>query len=649
MLRRACCLALLTSAVLAATPYVPLGFNYTEWGPYVGAIPANPVQQIAADSSGALYILSLCSLAGNAPSCLTKLSADGKTVVWQSTLAFTAGGMAVDPNGNVYLSAPGSTAQSAAVEKLSSADGSVVWTTQVSGGRAIAVDATGRVFLANMLCSPSSCGPASVIRLNTAGTIDATFPSPPIPPTALAVDPTGSYIAVLEGYFEPEAPIRYPFALLAPDGTTWVKFNPPLPTVSPAFAVASNGDVVVHGRDASGNRSLQRMDRTGAVVFSIPIPSLASPGLSINGAAPGELALDAAGNAYITGYTGAFGTPVRNSLALCGTTWVGVYAPDGSMLQTTYLPGATSNVSVYGLIAVGSGGAVFVLDQADTAFTPTQTGPFPQFQYGPLVGSTQTGSSALYNLSPNANAQTMPLACVANAANFGTGAVAPGELVALYGNSLGPKQGVQTAATLERPFPTQAGGTEVTFDGTPAPLLWVQDSQVNVAVPWSVAGPTTRICVRYNNEQTNCLTWPVTQFAPGVFTVDGTHAAAVNQDGTINSASNPAPLNSIVSIWATGLGPISPAQPDGSLVGSPLPVNASQAVLGNWCGGSLPFGHPGIFCTFPTTYAGPAPLLIAGTVQFNFMVDGQPTTSFMLAASAGTATSNTFQIYVAGQ
>jgi len=85
-----------------------------------------------------------------------------------------------------------------------------------------------------------------------------------------------------------------------------------------------------------------------------------------------------------------------------------------------------------------------------------------------------------------------------------------------------------------------------------------------------VAGPTTQVCVTYNNAKTNCLALPVAEAAPGVFTVDGTYAAAVNQDGSVNSAANPAPPNSIVSIYATGLGPINPPQADGSLVGLPL-------------------------------------------------------------------------------
>ena len=153
-------------------------------------------------------------------------------------------------------------------------------------------------------------------------------------------------------------------------------------------------------------------------------------------------------------------------------------------------------------------------------------------------------------------------------------------MVSLFGNGLGPQQGIQTQATLQSPFPTQAGNVEVTFDGKPAPLTWVQDAQINAVAPWSlIPGQTTQVCVSYQNVKTNCLTVPVAQTSPGVFTIDGVHAAALNQDGTINSADHPAPVGSIISVLATGLGPIDPAQGDGTLVGFPLPTNTAQVAV----------------------------------------------------------------------
>lgn len=38
-------------------------------------------------------------------------------------------------------------------------------------------------------------------------------------------------------------------------------------------------------------------------------------------------------------------------------------------------------------------------------------------------------------------------------------------------------------------------------------------------------------------------------------------------------------MGSIVSVWATGLGPIAPAQADGTLVELPLPNNVLPVVL----------------------------------------------------------------------
>jgi uncharacterized protein (TIGR03437 family) len=99
---------------------------------------------------------------------------------------------------------------------------------------------------------------------------------------------------------------------------------------------------------------------------------------------------------------------------------------------------------------------------------------------------------------------------------------------------------------------------------------------------------------------------------PGLFTAGGTgagQAAAINQDGTLNSASNPAATGSVISLHATGGGQTSPAGVDGHVSTSPL---ARQ---------SLPvqayIGQQMILSTAQLQYAGPAPGAVAGLMQIN--------------------------------
>jgi len=188
---------------------------------------------------------------------------------------------------------------------------------------------------------------------------------------------------------------------------------------------------------------------------------------------------------------------------------------------------------------------------------------------------------------------------------------------------------------------------QVTFDGKPAPLLWVQDAQINTVAPWSLTPEqNTQVCVSYNNANTNCLTWAVAQSVAGVFTVDGTYALAMNQDGSMNSAKNPAAVGTIVTVWATGLGPIAPAQADGTLVPLPLPGNvlAIEVFASDTVGVNCLLAcdwHP-----FAVQYAGPAPYLVAGASQINFQAANYRGAIYVILPSG---LSQAFQIYVAGQ
>jgi len=641
------CLALLggTGALAASSSFL-LGADYSEW------LPAY-VTQIAADGSGALYVLSACTLTATYSPypCVTKLSADGTTILWQYNLGFTVeyylGGppapMAVDPDGGVYL-IPSSNYGDASifVAKLNADGTGLAWKAPVGSSLApglpavLAVDSNGRAYVAGTSgLNPQASG---VVRLDAAGTAVDYTAQVTGAVSSIAVDGSGAAFVAGTGFL----------ARLAPDGSAgFYSTTNSLSSVS--VAVDAAGNAVVYSSDGASQATLLRFNSTGAETLSQTIPGAYGSNF------PG-FALDAAGNAYVSGFSPGV-NPVANSIATCGsavTALLGVFAPDGSLLQATYVPGASGGAP---FIAIGPNSTVFVLANADPNFSPTQAGPFP-------AGFSSTSIFFLWHLSPNASAQTFPLSCVTNAASFGTGPIAPGEIVTLFGNGLGPQQGVAPQATLESPYPIESSGVVVTFDGTPAPLLWVQDTQVNAVAPWSLTpGQNTQVCASYNSARANCVSWPVAQVAPAVFTVDGVHAAAVNQDGTINSSDHPAPVGSIIAVWATGLGPIAPAQADGTLVDLPLPDNVvlpvqvqSPVPLFEPCHpgvGVLPCPTGPTYTNFVVTYSGPAPYKVAGVSQVNFQVVSYapawaPDNPIMLNLP-NSVQSPGFQIYVAGQ
>lgn len=63
----------------------------------------------------------------------------------------------------------------------------------------------------------------------------------------------------------------------------------------------------------------------------------------------------------------------------------------------------------------------------------------------------------------------------ANAASFVSGAVAPGELVTVFGDNLGDRGCAGPAE-------------EILFNGVPAATLFLSPNQINAEVPWEIAG-----------------------------------------------------------------------------------------------------------------------------------------------------------------
>lgn len=597
-----------------------LGLDYSQW------LPPN-VEKLATDASGAIYVLSHADSAGqDAPlSTVTKLSPDGEKIVWRNQLGIAVRTMAVDPTGGVYVS-PVHDAE-VVVAKLKDNGSGFAWTiatgiTFPNGALpTLAADASGRVYVAGL-------GTFFRIAANGAS-IDYQQPLKGLM-TSIAVDTSGAAF-VAGGWITDGVLARF-----APDGTLGFYTTFPDSQVTPAVALDASGNAVVFSRGI-----LSRFDANGAVTSSTRIMPL--------GNAYSALGMDQSGNAYLIG--DAYGIPgnrpglpqlanlpVKNSLAACGTAFLTVLAPDGAVLQSTYLPGGLYDVAP--LIALGRNGNVLIAAGQASLFAPTRSGPLP-------AGDAQT-TSFLLSFSATASVDTFPLACIGSGAGYGRQPISPGQLLTLFGNGLGPQQGVASQATLQTPFPLQAGEVQVTFDGTPGPVLWAQDGQVNVVAPWSLnTGTNAEVCVSYKNVRLKCLSWPTAQAAPSVFTVSsGTdpapsttidnaqYAIALNENGSVNSAANPAEARSLVTIFATGLGPILPPQADGSLIGLPLPVNSIPVTVE----GRFFFPRrPDSFQEAEVSYAGPCPYSVAGISQINFRLLTQAPNSYRLKLPGGTS------------
>jgi uncharacterized protein (TIGR03437 family) len=156
---------------------------------------------------------------------------------------------------------------------------------------------------------------------------------------------------------------------------------------------------------------------------------------------------------------------------------------------------------------------------------------------------------------------------------------------------------------------TSAGGTQVSFDGLPAPVLYSGANQVNTVIPCSVAGhASTKVVVTYQGSASAPVTIPLSAAAPGLFTIDGKQGAILNQDYSVNGPANPAAPGSTVILYATGLGKTSPACLDGKIYTDtlPAPVLTVTATVGS--------------ANAQVQYAGQAPGIVSGVAQINVVI-----------------------------
>jgi uncharacterized protein (TIGR03437 family) len=219
---------------------------------------------------------------------------------------------------------------------------------------------------------------------------------------------------------------------------------------------------------------------------------------------------------------------------------------------------------------------------------------------------------------------------VVDAAGFGNQQiVSPGAIVTILGSSLGPNTGVGYQLTNGQ-VPTSLGGTQVSVNGAPVPILYSSSDQLNLIVPYSLEpGTTATIKVESSGTFANQMSTSVIEQGISIFQVNGL-AAALNEDGTLNSPQNPAKPGSTVVLFGTGGGQTNPPSVAGAetpLVLRPL-LSTPQVTFGD--------GPP-----VAAVWAGAAPGLLSGVTQINVqlpdvipVVPGYPAGTLPLGVSS---------------
>lgn len=139
--------------------------------------------------------------------------------------------------------------------------------------------------------------------------------------------------------------------------------------------------------------------------------------------------------------------------------------------------------------------------------------------------------------------------------------VAPGMLITLKGQELGNNPGTVAESA---PLPVELGTTEVRLGDRPLRLLYVSSDQVNAQVPFDITAETEhQVQVRRGEALSVPEQFVVSSAQPAIFTENqagtGQAVAVVASTGQLgaNSAS-PVKVGDILTVFATGLGRVSP-------------------------------------------------------------------------------------------
>jgi uncharacterized protein (TIGR03437 family) len=232
------------------------------------------------------------------------------------------------------------------------------------------------------------------------------------------------------------------------------------------------------------------------------------------------LALDSSGNVYFGGYGSREGLPTRTPLqegfgGSLATGFVGELSAD---LSTLLFASQFGDGEYFGVTGLGLG--------ANGSFA--------------LAGATDHGTVWANSVQPAA-LPPLRIDAVENAASLLDGPLAGGETIVVRGAG----------------FDVDA---ELLIGGYAVPVISATPSLITAVVPSDLPDQPARVQVYSRGAASNAVLLNVATTSPGLFSVDGSgfgQGYILNEDGTLNSPANPAASGDKITVFATGVGPMS--------------------------------------------------------------------------------------------
>lgn len=391
-------------------------------------------------------------------------------------------------------------------------------------------------------------------------------------------------------------------------------------TTSTNFPVTSGAAKLTYSGPASPISYLLFGD--GFVVKLNPTGAALAYGTYFGGAGDDigwDIKVDASGNAYVGGHTNSpnltltadaqqktFGGSGGQTQAVGDGLLLKLNPAGSQFLYMSYL-GGNGDDAVAGLALDAAGDVYLTGSTASTNLAVSANAA--QKNYGGRNTAGLIVGDAFFakvtGLGTPAAEPAVKLTAVANAASYSAGTVAPGEIVVLYGEKIGPTA-LRTAAVTAGKLDTTVGETRVLFDGTAAPIVYVSGGQSAAIVPYNVAGKAeSQVQVEYQGVKSLPVTVKVTDAVPGLFSASSNGigpGAIFNQDNSLNTAANPAAAGQIVVAYGTGEGQTSPLGTDGLIATATYPkpslpytvtIGGVQAEVLYF--GAVPFQTSGLF------------------------------------------------------